>query len=427
MEADLVLLSRYHRDGDAGAFQSLVEAHGGMVLATARRITRDAALAEEVAQDTFLALARQGHAIREAVAPWLHRVAWQKACNARRGEQRRLVHERDAAQALLVDDEPSWSEVEPLVDEVLDELPEPARSVVIRHFLERRTQRDIARELGLSQPTVSRQIEAGLMRLRVGLRRRGALCGAGLAGLLAANSAQAAPAPFTASMGKLAAAGIGTASAAPASLLTSIAAMTTTTKLLLAASASAAAFWYVHSTPDNKPVATARVEHARPAAAAKATPAPPEVHRYRPAPVAPAVEAKVDAIIARHQGLAQPDLAKSKELEKLAERFSDLISSPEAQEHIEEALKNLSATRGYEHGTITMNFGSDGLASPLCKAWLEAVVSDSPELAEKWFLARLEHSTFDFALDPSAETSSEGVTMKPRAAPKATTKAAAGD
>ena len=49
MATDLHLLSRYHLHGDAKAFQSLVEAHAGMVHATACRVTRNAALAQEVA------------------------------------------------------------------------------------------------------------------------------------------------------------------------------------------------------------------------------------------------------------------------------------------------------------------------------------------------------------------------------------------
>ena len=110
MDTDQSLLTRYHQQGDASAFQDLVLAHGGMVFATARRITQDAALAEEVAQEVFLALARRGQDIRGSVAAWLHQVAKQKACNVIRGESRRLL---------------------------------------IGHYLERRTQADIARSCGI--------------------------------------------------------------------------------------------------------------------------------------------------------------------------------------------------------------------------------------------------------------------------------------
>ena len=420
MEADLALLSRYHRDGDARAFQSLVKAHGSMVFATARRITRDAALAEEVAQDTFLALARQGQAIRDSVAPWLHRVARLKACNARRGEQRRVVHERSAGAELHAEEEAPWSEIEPLVDEVLDAMPDPLRAVVIRHFLERRTQREIARELGLSQPSVCRQIESGLQLLRQGLRHKGVLCGAGLASLMAAGTSEAAPAPLMVSMSKLATAGIGTSAPAapPASTLITFAAMTTTTKMLLAASASVAALVYVSSLRHAPPAAV-----EKPKAVAAAPKLPPsssaEAHHYKPVPVSADIERTVDQIIARHRQMDHGGLAQSKELAELGNRFAELIGTPETQKHLEDALKALAATWGYEHGSINMDFGGgDGLASPIGKAWLEAVVSNSSELAEKWVLNRLDNSTFEFGMDPHAQVSSEGVTIRPRT-PKA--------
>jgi DNA-directed RNA polymerase specialized sigma24 family protein len=80
METHLELLSRYHRQGDAAAFCALVKDHAGMVFATANRVTGDAALAEDVVQETFLEPARNGHGAVRSVG------AWRKACNAIRGE-----------------------------------------------------------------------------------------------------------------------------------------------------------------------------------------------------------------------------------------------------------------------------------------------------------------------------------------------------
>ncbi len=209
MNDDLSLLSRYHHQGDARAFQALVETHGGMVFATARRITQDAALAEEVAQDTFLALARRGQSIRQSVTAWLHHVARQKAANVVRGKVRRARHEQEAATILHDGQESSWREIEPVVDEVLGELPEEVRGLLIEQYLERRTQSEIAKSRGLSQSTVSRRIDSGLQRLRDGLRARGITCGSGLAALLLSNATQAAPASLAASMSKLGLSGIG--------------------------------------------------------------------------------------------------------------------------------------------------------------------------------------------------------------------------
>ncbi|OYW17204.1 MAG: hypothetical protein B7Z55_13010, partial [Planctomycetales bacterium 12-60-4] len=233
MNADLHHLTRYHRFGDPCAFHALVQAHGGMVFAVARRLTQDAALAEEVAQDTFLALAKSGHTIRESVAAWLHSIARRKAINALLGEIRRKRHEQAAGEALNEKDAGSWHEVEPFVDDALEELPERLRSLVIEHYLEQRTQQEIAKRHGLSQSTVSRQIETGLQLLRDGLRGRGVICGLGFAALLVTHTAQAAPAALTVAMGKLAITGIGSTG----TLSTTIIMTTTKTTLIVATSA----------------------------------------------------------------------------------------------------------------------------------------------------------------------------------------------
>jgi hypothetical protein len=47
MPSDLQQLQRYASSGDAHAFRELVQAHGAMVHATAIRVTRDAAAAQE--------------------------------------------------------------------------------------------------------------------------------------------------------------------------------------------------------------------------------------------------------------------------------------------------------------------------------------------------------------------------------------------
>src|SRR4051812_48245029 len=140
MTSDSHLLSRYHLRGDADAFCTLVREHGGMVFTTAKRITGDAALAEDVAQETFLELARKGHDAVESVAAWLHRVAWRKACNVVRSEVRRRNYEKVAAETLPAAAEASWKELEPLIDGVLEELPLPVREALVEHFLKGRTQ-----------------------------------------------------------------------------------------------------------------------------------------------------------------------------------------------------------------------------------------------------------------------------------------------
>lgn len=212
MLTDLQLLSRYHEHGDPLAFRDLMQAHAGMVFSTARRVTQDEALAEDVAQETFFQLARQSQRVTQSVAAWLHRVAWRKACNVVRDSQVRRQYEQEAASALEPEDvkeDASWAEIEPILDAIIDELPDDLRQPLVMHFLQGRSQREIATELNLSQSTVSRTVDSALTELRQRLRSRNLLCGVALATLLTANATSAAPAALMTSLTKLSMSGIG--------------------------------------------------------------------------------------------------------------------------------------------------------------------------------------------------------------------------
>lgn len=216
MNTDLDLLRRYHEHADAFAFQSLVQTHAGMVFATARRVTRDPALAEDVAQETFLELVRHAPSVRESVGAWLHRVAWRRACNAVRDASTRRRHEAAAAPDAMTREagDATWDEIEPLIDAALDELPEKLRAPLVEHFLEGCTQQEVATRLGVSQPTVSRLLDTGIARLRTNLQQRGVMAGAAFATVVAAQAATPAPATLVVSLGKLAMSGVGGADAA---------------------------------------------------------------------------------------------------------------------------------------------------------------------------------------------------------------------
>lgn len=213
MQTDLLHLQRYHESGDATAFQSLVRHHASMVFATARRITRDASLAEDVAQETFLELASKGRTITESVGAWLHSVAWRRACDVVRAESTRQRHEA-AASAISEGRECTWEELEPVFDEALAELPSDERTVIIEHYLEGSTQTEIAKRLGISQSSVSRLLEQSLDHLRARLKSKGVLCGAALGSMMIAASSEAASAALLASLQKIALSSIGGGAAA---------------------------------------------------------------------------------------------------------------------------------------------------------------------------------------------------------------------
>src|SRR5262245_43089292 len=87
--ADADLLERFVRDRDAGAFELLVWRHAALVFRVCRGILRDQHAAEDAAQATFLALARQAGSVGRtgSVAGWLFRVARRIAVRAARSER----------------------------------------------------------------------------------------------------------------------------------------------------------------------------------------------------------------------------------------------------------------------------------------------------------------------------------------------------
>ena len=94
------------------------------------------------------------------------------------------------------------------IDEALNLLDAQSRDVIIEHYLENRSTREIARRKGLSQATVSRKASAALQSLRQNLRVPGlVVTPAVMSSMFAENSAQAVPVSGVQAMGKMAVAG----------------------------------------------------------------------------------------------------------------------------------------------------------------------------------------------------------------------------
>jgi RNA polymerase sigma factor (sigma-70 family) len=196
---DAQLVERFARGHEEAPFAALVRRHGPMVWSVSRRVLANLHDAEDVFQATFLLLARKAQAIRkaESVGSWLHGVAQRLALKVRVQQVRRQAREKRAAdmRPTRPAGEPPLSEAGAVLDAALGELPERYRSALVLCYLEGNSQEEAARRLGCPLATVRTWVARGRKLLRDRLAKRGlTLSTAGLAALLLASAAPAAPA-----------------------------------------------------------------------------------------------------------------------------------------------------------------------------------------------------------------------------------------
>ena len=218
---------------DPEAFQTIVSAYSGMVYGTCRRILGDATEAEDVTQECFEALACATKSPVGYLGPWLHRVATNLALKHQRSVARRVRREAAyQAETQAAYRDVHWDDVFVYVDEAIADLPETYRVPIVAHFLEGRSHADIAESLHVSRQTVTFRISNGVGRIRKVLERKGVpVAFSALVTMLAAElRAEALSSSLTATLGKLALAGVkqGTLAGIPSGLASFLAGFSTT-------------------------------------------------------------------------------------------------------------------------------------------------------------------------------------------------------
>lgn len=195
---DMALLDRYVRLHDEEAFAAIVKRYAGMVYHTTLRVLGDNARAEEVAQDTFFQLVKRGDTVQQSLAGWLHRTATRLAIDVLRSDGSRQVRESNfhAVNPKEVD---RWQELSPYIDQALAAMPDESRDLLVKHFLEGRTQSQLAMELNVSRPTVNRRVRAALEELRARLGKLGVTAAVTVVFLSCqgVTHASSSPAPLT--------------------------------------------------------------------------------------------------------------------------------------------------------------------------------------------------------------------------------------
>jgi RNA polymerase sigma-70 factor (ECF subfamily) len=160
---------------DEGALREAITTYGSLVHGMARRVLAEPSLAEEVAQDTFLALWRRPGAFdpeRGSLLSFLLAVARNKAIDLVRKEESRrrradaLIAESKVSGRTVGDGEANRIDERNEVKEALAKLSNVQREAIVLAYFGGRTYREVAVELGIPEGTAKTRLRDGLSRLR---------------------------------------------------------------------------------------------------------------------------------------------------------------------------------------------------------------------------------------------------------------------
>jgi len=194
------LLERFLAGREEAAFEALLRRHGPMVLGVCRRVLRHEQDAEDAFQATFLVFARKATTIwpRDMLANWLFGVAYRTALGAKTAIARRRLKERQVNPMRQTDGPVAnvWQDLQPLLDEELNHLPNKYRVPIVLCDLEGKSRQEAARQLGWLPGTLSGRLARARGMLAKRLTRRGITVSGGvLAAALGQNLASASMPP----------------------------------------------------------------------------------------------------------------------------------------------------------------------------------------------------------------------------------------
>lgn len=191
---DMILLRRYSETRDEAAFAELVRRHLTLVYNAAfRQLGGAAHRAEEVAQSVFTDLAHKAASLtgRTDLVGWFYTSTHFAAAKLKRGEQRRQRREEEAhtMNEMLSDSaaDADWQRLRPVLDEVMHELPQRDRDVLLQRYFEGRRLADVGARLGLSEDAVRMRVDRALDKLRTLLARRSITSTSAALGVALAN------------------------------------------------------------------------------------------------------------------------------------------------------------------------------------------------------------------------------------------------
>jgi len=152
---DRIIVDSILKDGRKNLFSLIVKSYGGMVFSRALGITKNAELAKDVAQQTFIrAFTRLDSWNGKELGPWLTTIASHQALNLLEKEKRKSTVDLEAAP--LPDEEYSEERERRLqrMEHAISRLSEQDQQIIRLHYYQKMKTDEIARQLNLSQANI---------------------------------------------------------------------------------------------------------------------------------------------------------------------------------------------------------------------------------------------------------------------------------
>lgn len=169
-------------NGDRAAFGRIVAGCQNGITAIALAITRDVPASEDIAQDAFLSAWNHLPKLRNqsSFLPWLRQITRNLAHDhlRRKYSEKRIDGDMDDILAVVADPTPDHpdrlgrQQEEAVVADLIDELPEDTREILLIYYREGQSSKQVASLLGMQDAAVRKRLSRARQSLHQGLLER---------------------------------------------------------------------------------------------------------------------------------------------------------------------------------------------------------------------------------------------------------------
>ncbi len=169
-------------DGDRAAFGKIVSGCQNGITAIALAITRDVSASEDIAQDAFLSAWKHLPRLRNRASflPWLRQITRNLSHDhlRKKRNERRIDGDIDDILAVVADPTPdhadrlSRQQEEAVAADLIDELPEETREILLIYYREGQSSKQVAELLGMQDAAVRKRLSRARQSLARGMLER---------------------------------------------------------------------------------------------------------------------------------------------------------------------------------------------------------------------------------------------------------------